>query len=202
MSENERPYLILVALQFDETGVCALEEAVRIARSVPNVELHALHSVAPSLAAELTGELASRTAQSARAPQRLEELIDRACGGTTLSVRGHIRGGTPLDAILKTATEIDADLIVVGSHRRRGVEKLMLGSVAERVLHEARCPVLLAVPKSWKATSSVEPPCPECVAVRSQTGDSLRWCERHSRPRMRTHVYVPSDAPPKSISGE
>lgn len=199
MSDKERPYVILVALQFDETGVCALDEAVRIARSVPSVELHALHSVTPGLAAELTGDLASRTAQSARAPQRLEDLVDRACAGTTLSVKGHIRGGSPLDAILKTASEIDADLIVVGSHRRRGVEKLVLGSVAERVLHDACCPVMLAVPKSWKATSSVEPPCLECLAERAQTGDRMRWCERHSRPRVRAHVYVPSDAPPRSI---
>jgi nucleotide-binding universal stress UspA family protein len=201
MTDNERPYVIMVALQFDETGVCALEEAVRIARGLPNVELHALHSVAPSFAAELSGDLASRSAQTARAPQRLEELIDRACAGTSLAVKGHIRAGTSVDAILKTASEVDADLIVVGSHRRRGLEKLVLGSVAERILHEARCPVMLAVPKAWKAASSVEPPCAECVALRTQTGDGSRWCERHSRPRMRAHVYVPSDAPPKTMSG-
>ncbi|MFN8006187.1 MAG: universal stress protein [Terriglobia bacterium] len=49
---------------------------------------------------------------------------------------------TPVTAILQTAQERKADLIVMGTHGRGGISRVMLGSVTERVLREAHCPVL------------------------------------------------------------
>jgi hypothetical protein len=99
-------------------------------------------------------------------------------------------------AILQTAADIDADLIVLGTHKRTGVEKLIIGSVAQRVLKEAHCPVLVAMPKDHENAprmSSIEPPCPDCVTARQATNNPAFWCERHSRSRLRPHVYEPSD---------
>lgn len=54
-----------------------------------------------------------------------------------------IRMGDPGEEIVKYAKEREADLIVMPSHGRRGFTRLLLGSVAERVLRLARCPVLI-----------------------------------------------------------
>jgi len=53
-----------------------------------------------------------------------------------------VREGDPADEILRAAAALDADLIVMGSHGRRGFESWILGSHAERVLRTAACPVL------------------------------------------------------------
>ncbi|MGH2628444.1 MAG: universal stress protein, partial [Anaerolineales bacterium] len=50
--------------------------------------------------------------------------------------------GTPADRIVRAARSRRADLIVMGTHGRGGLAKLFLGSVAERVVATARCPVL------------------------------------------------------------
>ena len=50
--------------------------------------------------------------------------------------------GFPAEDIVRLATEVQADLIVVGTHGRRGLSHLLLGSVAERVVRTAPCPVL------------------------------------------------------------
>ena len=53
-----------------------------------------------------------------------------------------LRTGDPRDMILQTAKEIHADLIVIGTHGRRGISRFLLGSVAEAIVRSAPCPVL------------------------------------------------------------
>jgi universal stress protein A len=50
--------------------------------------------------------------------------------------------GTPDDDVVRMANEIGADLIVMATHGRKGLSHFILGSVAERVMREADCPVL------------------------------------------------------------
>lgn len=50
--------------------------------------------------------------------------------------------GDPADAIIRTAETEGADLIVMGTHGRRGITRLLMGSVAEAVVRRAKCPVL------------------------------------------------------------
>ncbi|MDM0022566.1 universal stress protein [Variovorax saccharolyticus] len=54
-----------------------------------------------------------------------------------------IDGHVVHEGIVDTAIAIGADLIVMGSHGRTGIEKLLLGSVTQRVLQDAKCPVLV-----------------------------------------------------------
>jgi nucleotide-binding universal stress UspA family protein len=54
-----------------------------------------------------------------------------------------IHGKTPAEGILQIANEANADLIMMGSHKRDGFEKLVLGSVAQQVLNQAMIPVLI-----------------------------------------------------------
>ncbi|HEX7670091.1 MAG TPA: universal stress protein, partial [Polyangiaceae bacterium] len=58
----------------------------------------------------------------------------------------------PSGRILHCAETLPADMIVLGTHGRGGFERLMLGSVAEKVLRKARCPVLTVPPPAVKAT--------------------------------------------------
>lgn len=55
----------------------------------------------------------------------------------------HIHVGQPAEVITKLAGELGCDLIVMGSHGRSGVAGLVMGSIANRVVHLATCPVLL-----------------------------------------------------------
>ena len=57
---------------------------------------------------------------------------------TSVTVEGH-----PANAIRKVAEEHDVDLIVIGSHGRRGLDRIMVGSVSEKVSRSAHCPVLV-----------------------------------------------------------
>lgn len=58
------------------------------------------------------------------------------------SVGSRIETGNPVDMILTVADELPYDLIIMGTHGRTGVAHLVMGSVAERVLRRAHCPVL------------------------------------------------------------
>jgi nucleotide-binding universal stress UspA family protein len=197
-------YVVLAALEFDDTGELALGDACRIAQRNAASELHLVHAIAPSLATERDGESTAIAAQLARAPIKVREYVDRACAGTGLKVVAHVRHGNPAQVILQTAADLEVDLIVVGTHQRSGLQKLVLGSVAERVLREAHCPVLIAVPKSYAqrdASSSIEPPCQDCLRARNQSADPHAWCERHARHRLRPHLYTPSDRPPPAMLG-
>ena len=53
-----------------------------------------------------------------------------------------VREGYAATAIVDEATKIDADLIVIGTHGLSGLKHMLLGSVAERVVQKAPCPVL------------------------------------------------------------
>jgi nucleotide-binding universal stress UspA family protein len=90
--------------------------------------------------AEMLAALSQREQEAARAS--LERSVRDAVGDASLDVTIEIKTGLPADTILETAEAFGADLIVVGTHGRHGVERLLLGSVAERVSRKARCSVL------------------------------------------------------------
>jgi len=54
-----------------------------------------------------------------------------------------VRKGDFGETILKTATDLDVDIIVMGTHSRRGLEKILMGSVAEKVLHHSLIPLFI-----------------------------------------------------------
>jgi hypothetical protein len=107
-------------------------------------------------------------------------------------VLAHVRIGAIAEQITALATEIEADVVVVGTHGRRGVRRLMMGSVAEKTVRLAPCPVLVVRPRDFSqlpAAPEIEPPCPDCVAERQATGNAAWWCEAHSREPDPVHIY-------------
>ena len=73
-----------------------------------------------------------------------EDLLKSLPEGTTdiLEVETIVIKGVPFNEIINAATEISVDLIVIGTHGRTGLSHVMLGSVAEKVVRKATCPVL------------------------------------------------------------
>ena len=79
-----------------------------------------------------------------REAQAAAERVAAELQGKAPRVDTVVRSGSPADEIVRAADEIEADLIVVGGRGKSAVGAILLGSVAYRVLHHARCPVLVA----------------------------------------------------------
>jgi len=200
-----KPYVIVAALSFDKTGAFALQEAVRLAACHPDAELHVVHVYGHDFDQTMHGELLSAEQQRDAAREMLRQYVDEAVVETTCKVTGHIRAGAAAPEILQAAADLDADVVVLGTHQSGGTGRFMLRHVAESVLRGATCPVLIAVEKRHEPArdeSPIEPVCPECLLSRNRALEPSRWCERHSRPRERFHVYTPSELAPRvSVMG-
>jgi len=98
----------------------------------------------PFISAEQTTEMEGRL--ETQYEQRVQEHLGRAVaalGETTVPVNMLLRVGTPWREIIRAATEVGAKLIVIGSHGKRSLEELLLGSTVENVTKHASCPVLV-----------------------------------------------------------
>jgi nucleotide-binding universal stress UspA family protein len=138
------PKVILVPTDLSENAEEALDYACELARTL-GAKLHLLHVVAvpvvgvPELGMALTSTMIDQMVVDNQ--KALDALAARKC--TLADVAPTIlRTGDARDVINQTAKEIGADLIVVGTHGRRGVTRVLLGSVAETVVRTAPCPVL------------------------------------------------------------
>jgi len=89
------------------------------------------------------------TSRKDEARESLEKIIQNSLGKWK-KVKSKVLMGDILDEILHYAKEEQCDLIIMGSHGKRGLEKILLGSVAERVLKNAHCPVLIMNPYRQK----------------------------------------------------
>ncbi len=133
---------MLVPIDFSDCSLDALEYAVQVARRL-NAAITIL-SVMEPVAYGLDFSLAHPSeleAKRTRLGERLRDLT-AAVTGCGLQADGVLRGGLPVDSILDYARSQAVDLIVMGTHGRRGISHLMNGSVTEAVLRRADCPVL------------------------------------------------------------
>lgn len=81
--------------------------------------------------------------QASEAKKILTEAESRANGVGVACETIHVRDRHPAEGIIKTANSKNVDLIVMASHGRRGIKKLLLGSVANEVVSRASVPVLI-----------------------------------------------------------
>jgi nucleotide-binding universal stress UspA family protein len=101
--------------------------------------LHVLYLPSLFIAARLTSYLAEEEAEAQHALDAcLQRVHNAGLAGTAVVVYG-----VPWTKIVETARTMQADLIVLGSHGRTGLSHMLLGSVAERVVRLAPCPVLV-----------------------------------------------------------
>jgi len=138
------PKHILVPTDLSEGAEQALDYACDLARKL-DAELHLLNVVGvPALGVpELGVALASTMIDQLVVENEtaLEELARTRCSTTRVG-QILIKVGDPRDMINQTAQELGIDLIVMGTHGRRGITRALLGSVAETVVRTAPCAVL------------------------------------------------------------
>lgn len=138
---------ILVPTDFSETADTALAYAKDLATRM-GASLHLLHvytdpyavaAYAPEVYAPVPADLRERAREEVR--ERLHERLDANEEQRFRGSCGVVRG-LVAPQIVDYAANQDIDLIVMGTHGRRGVAHLLLGSVAEHVVRTAGCPVL------------------------------------------------------------
>ena len=133
---------ILVPVDFSDCSLDALEYAVGMAQQAKAAVmlLHVLEPVSYGLDFDL-GHFRSREDVRESWTKRLEELV-ATHQHPHMPIEYRLRGGFPADSILDAAQTLPCDLIVMGTHGRRGISHTISGSVAEAVLRKARCPVV------------------------------------------------------------
>lgn len=88
-----------------------------------------------------------RVDQEEDARETVEDILQHA-GTHDLRADGDVRHGMPAEEILSILGETDIDLVVMGTQARTGVDRFLLGSVAEEVIREAPEPVLTITPEA------------------------------------------------------
>lgn len=136
---------ILVPTDFSAGSSRAWAVAQRLARGLGS-ELILLHVLVETpLYSEGPFSMKRTRAVFEAARAWVEKTLGEWTAATTaegLSVRWLTRSGTPHAEIVDVAKAEQADLIVVGTHGRAGLDRALLGSVADRVIRTARCPVV------------------------------------------------------------
>lgn len=135
------PTQILVPTDFSETAEHGVAYAFKLAQTL-GAKVHLVHVFVLPVPPESAGLAASMFSDAEEAAEeRLEGTVakyqDLPSFGTS-----RVTTGDPVTAIIDAAKAVSADMIVIGTHGRRGVQRMLLGSVAESVLRAAPCPVL------------------------------------------------------------
>lgn len=153
---------ILFATDFSESS----DAAARVARDYARhfgARLHILHVASPGVDASM--------------PPLLSKLADDI--GRDIPVSTAVKSGTPAAQIVQYAERHGVDLIVLGTHGRTGVTQALLGSVAERVVRFAPCPVLTVPrePRGALPEEVAEPPAvlQRCLVCGARSEDLI--CE-------------------------
>ena len=197
-NEIQKRYVIVVGVDFSKTGELALQRALELAAETPGGEPHVVNVLAGQGPNHLIeGGAAVGLVTAAEAEEGLKKYV-----GDQLAVfegkHGkrfdraitHQRVGAPADGIAQLASDLEADLVVVGTHGYRALSRLLLGSVAESTVRLAHCPVLVVRPKEQTSAQEpkILPPCPQCVEERRRTLGKELWCAMHREHHGRRHT--------------
>jgi nucleotide-binding universal stress UspA family protein len=139
---------VLVPVDFSEHSDRALTYATGLAKGF-GATLHLVHVypasayIAPPLlpGPVIIGQFRDQSQKA------FDEFLERARRDHCIEITGTLLEGVPHVEILRLATELQADLIVMGTHGRTGIEHLLLGSIAERVVRSSEVPVI-TVPRA------------------------------------------------------
>lgn len=159
------PYRIVVGVDFGQTGDDAIVEALRIAREHPNDELHPVHVVASTGVpdARKLDEMADQMAQSGeKLRRRVLDLARDLYPGDVWHqpMVFHVRVGKVAETLHQVAIDVAASMLIVGHRLQSGVERLILGSSAEKLVRIARLPVLIARPPNFEGLARTAQPDP------------------------------------------
>ncbi len=164
---------ILHPTDFSEEAGAALRVACSLAKQV-GAEVVVLYVIPPP--GTWGEEVARRPPDSFEEELWNEYLLPIQSSEPGVSLVRRLEDGVPEEVIVQVAAELPADLIAMGTHGRQGVTRLLMGSVAEKVMRTAPCPVLTTrgelrekVPVA-EATAAVPEEMPQMEAVARAAG--------------------------------
>lgn len=183
---NHHPFRIVVGFDFSPQARLALKRAVGLARGFADPEIHIVSSLDtrhlnadfPRIEATFAGSEAIREKVQREAHAVVDEMQPQSLH---LFVHTRIKTGAP-EAILEVAEEVRGDMIIIGTHSKHGLSRLVLGSVSEQVVREAHCPVLVVRATDYgpeRPRGAIEPPCPACLRTRTESRGARWWCKEH-----------------------
>lgn len=138
------PKIILVPTDFSLAAEAALDHALALAAKL-DAKVYVMHAFElpmmglPDGVLVATAEIASRVVQQAETD--LAACVAKR-KGSNVSITPLLRQNDPREAVLAAAEEVDADLVIMGTHGRRGIARALIGSVAEAVVRTSRVPVM------------------------------------------------------------
>jgi nucleotide-binding universal stress UspA family protein len=152
---------VVVAYDFTKSAKAALYRAIALANRAPFHVLHFCCVIEPYGAIpSLPHHGRVDYGYAERVQQAVTDEVTAELKAASINDRVHFcvhaRIGKAADEILELARQVGADLIIIGSKGSVGVERLMLGSVSERVVREAHCTVEVARPKTYEYVELLE----------------------------------------------
>jgi nucleotide-binding universal stress UspA family protein len=136
---------ILYATDFSENSAAAFRVASSLARDY-GAQLIVLHVQLPSV---VYGDMGAYfVAPEGKNQELMKQLRELKPEDPAVVVDYRLVEGDPAEEILHTARETNSDVIVLGTHGRKGLGRLLLGSVAEQTVRTAPCPVVTVKPPS------------------------------------------------------
>lgn len=190
---------IVVGLDFSELADRAFRQAFDLAAVSSTSEIHAVFVMSAAAVDPLTGydsvqpSTAARMEEGAtRLSTHVNELLFKLGGipNSGMRVYSHFRVDVPWVGITRLAAEVEANVVIVGTHGRYGIARWLLGSVAEGVVRHATCPVLV-IPLEQKTVEVplIEPACSSCIEARKTSNGRELWCQQHRTRHGRRHTY-------------
>lgn len=139
------PARILLATDGSEDASAATRAAVDLAKGggAKLYVVHAFEFIPPREYMSVALRLRPPTGFADRGQRLLDEQVEKIEAQGVEVAGAEVRMGSPVDQILNAADEIGAGLVVVGRRGLGGVRRLLMGSVSEGIVHNARCPVLV-----------------------------------------------------------
>lgn len=139
---------IVVALDSSPGAAHVFSSALRMTRTLPSATLHVVHVFRSSRFDHARPGVPATPASmiDEAKEQHLESFVRAARREGRPNVSGHFAIGDPATEIIRFCSEHGADLLIVGTHDHQGLERLLLGSIAETLVRKARCTVLVVRP--------------------------------------------------------
>jgi nucleotide-binding universal stress UspA family protein len=136
---------ILVPIDFSETSNRALDDAIDLARAL-GASVSVVHVYQVPAYAFLDATVVAPAELAAQLSDAAQKGLDAAVASRKergVELRGILAEGIAWEEVNRLCKELPADLVVVGSHGRRGLPRALLGSVAEKIVRTCLAPVLV-----------------------------------------------------------
>ncbi|HEY1956453.1 MAG TPA: universal stress protein [Polyangiaceae bacterium] len=153
------PKRILVATDFSDTADAAFDYAVELAKQL-GAKITVLHAYDLPVYGFPSGALVAPVEMATRIMTAAQQALESSCkqrANRGVEITPVVTQGPAWEEVHRVAQEQDADLIVIGTHGRKGLSRALLGSIAEKIIRTATRPVL-TIHGVHEATTKSEKP--------------------------------------------